>query len=218
MAPKHIDPKFLDPAHVFKDISASEPSVNKDPSAVHAQANVFHPEKKRRQRDGYADGDYTLFKTISARDFVRGGDPVALLGTANKIVFGTEEEREYVQFILNVILFVETITSRWLNLHVTSEDVKANCNDLKVLGKGDFKTLLKWRLALREEASLKQTPPVSNTLLTTLPPQFGLDNKVKTTEELTETVEITEELHEEQQISEEVCSSKVALYLLIVCD
>jgi AdoMet-dependent rRNA methyltransferase SPB1 len=96
LAPKHIDPKFLDPRHVFKDISASEPGMDKDPSAIHAQANVFHPEKKRRQRDGYADGDYTLFKTILARDFVRGGDPIALLGTANKIVFETEEERECV--------------------------------------------------------------------------------------------------------------------------
>lgn len=36
---------------------------------------------------------------------------------------------------------------------MTSPDVKANCDDLKVLGKGDFKALLKWRLALREEAS-----------------------------------------------------------------
>jgi AdoMet-dependent rRNA methyltransferase SPB1 len=34
--------------------------------------------------------------------------------------------------------------------------------------------------------------------------QLGLDNKVKATEELTETVEIIEELDEEQQISEEV--------------
>jgi AdoMet-dependent rRNA methyltransferase SPB1 len=96
LAPKHIDPKFLDPRHVFKDISASEPGVDKDPSAIHAQANVFQPEKKRRHRDGYADGDYTLFKTIPARDFVRGGDPIALLGTANKIIFENEEEREYV--------------------------------------------------------------------------------------------------------------------------
>jgi len=95
LAPKHIDPKFLDPRHVFKSVT-SEHGPDKDPSANHAQANVFQPEKKRRQRDGYADGDYTLFKTIPARDFVRGGDPIALLGVANKIVFETEEERECV--------------------------------------------------------------------------------------------------------------------------
>ncbi len=39
----------------------------------------------------------------------------------------------------------------WALLPITSSDVKANLDDLKVLGKGDFKTLLKWRTALREE-------------------------------------------------------------------
>jgi AdoMet-dependent rRNA methyltransferase SPB1 len=73
-----------------------------------------------------------------------------------------------------------------------------------VLGKGDFKALLKWRLALREEVSLNQNRPISDLLLITLQPKFGLDNKIKTTEELTEIVEIAEELDEEQQISEEV--------------
>ena len=41
----------------------------------------------------------------------------------------------------------------WVSLPLTSEDVKANLDDLKVLGKGDFKALLKWRTALREEVS-----------------------------------------------------------------
>jgi hypothetical protein len=36
-----------------------------------------------------------LFKKISAADFVRSLDPIALLGTANKIVFDTDEEKEY---------------------------------------------------------------------------------------------------------------------------
>lgn len=36
-------------------------------------------------------------------------------------------------------------------MDMTTTDVKANLDDLKVLGKGDFKTLLKWRIALREE-------------------------------------------------------------------
>lgn len=55
---------------------------------------MFQPEKKRRKRDGYEDGDYTLFKKISVGDFVRNMDPILLLGTANKIAFETEEEKE----------------------------------------------------------------------------------------------------------------------------
>ncbi|KAF8078517.1 Spb1 C-terminal domain-containing protein [Lyophyllum atratum] len=166
LAPKFIDPKFLDPRHVFKDVAATESTIDKGSSANNVQANVFQPEKKRRHRDGYAEGDYTLHKTIDATDFVRGTDPIALLGTANKIAFLSEEEKE------------------WLAMDLTSSDVKANCDDLKVLGKGDFKALLKWRLALREE--------------------LGLDNKTKETEELTETVEIIDDIDEEQQISEEL--------------
>lgn len=36
-------------------------------------------------------------------------------------------------------------------MNCTTTDVKTNLSDLKVLGKGDFKALLKWRTALREQ-------------------------------------------------------------------
>lgn len=42
-------------------------------------------------------------------------------------------------------------------MDITTTDVKANLDDLKVLGKGDFKTLLKWRIALREEVCTRFT-------------------------------------------------------------
>ena len=106
LAPKHIDPKFLDPKHVFKDIAASAPSgTDKGTSANNAQANVFQPEKKRRKRDGYDDGDYTLFKKICSADFVRNMDPISLLGTANKITFETEEEKECADSIILLQLY-----------------------------------------------------------------------------------------------------------------
>ncbi|KIY72862.1 FtsJ-domain-containing protein [Cylindrobasidium torrendii FP15055 ss-10] len=163
-APKFIDPKFLDPKHVFKDLAASLPS---DKEVAHnAQINVFQPEKKRRHRDGYADGDYTLFKACAVEKFVKEPDPIAVLGTYNKIAFDTDEEKG------------------WLQLDVTTPEIKANLDDLKVLGKGDFKAILKWRLALREE--------------------LGLDNKISNTEDATETVEITEEVDEETQIQNEL--------------
>ena len=95
LAPKQIDPKFLDPKHVFKDLSATAASlVDKGANVNNVQANVFQPEKKRRHRDGYAEGDYTLFKKSSAGDFVRCLDPVTFLGSCNQIVFSTGEEKE----------------------------------------------------------------------------------------------------------------------------
>ncbi|GAW07980.1 hypothetical protein LENED_010011 [Lentinula edodes] len=167
LAPKFIDPKFLDPKHVFKDLSASIPDGSDKLARAHnAEANVFQPEKKRRKRDGYEDGNYTLFKSIPVSELIHSTDPISVLGSANKITFQTDEEKE------------------WLKFEITSGDVKANCDDLKVLGKGDFKALIKWRLALREE--------------------LGLDVKRKDTEDATETVEIIEEADEEQMIQDEL--------------
>lgn len=133
MAPKHIDPKFFDPKHVFQDLSMSAPLDGEKPSTSLTQLNVFQPEKKRRNRAGYDENDRILFKKANAAEFIRCQDPVAFLGSVNKIAFETEEEKE------------------WLAMDVTTADVKENCKDLKVLGKGDFKTLMKWRVALREE-------------------------------------------------------------------
>ena len=95
LAPKHIDPKFLDPKHVFKDLASTISSSTPGITAGDAQSNVFHPEKKRRHRDGYADGDYTLFKSIPASQFILGDDPISVLGSGNKISFSTEEEKGY---------------------------------------------------------------------------------------------------------------------------
>lgn len=82
--------------------------------------------------------------------------------------------------------FSVLFNSRWLKLDITTSDVVTNCEDLKVLGKGDFKALMKWRTALREE--------------------LGLDVKTNATEELTETVEVTGDVDPEVEIEEEVRS------------
>ncbi len=165
-----------------------------------AQANVFHPEKKRRHREGYADGDYTLFKSLPASSFVRGRDPVSALGGNNKITFLSDEEKEYAP--LPEISYILNITHRWLSFNITTADIKVNCEDLKVLGKGDFKALIKWRLALREQVGFD-----SNSLCSSFDPrllfQLGLDVKTKDTEDSTEQVEVVE-VDEEQVISAEV--------------
>ena len=206
LAPKHIDPKFLDPKHVFKDVaplptSITTPAIDssnpdagpstsnsisqsanviaKSQSGTNAHANVFMPVKKRRHREGYAEGELTNFLAGSAMDFVRGADPVGLLGTLNKIEFRTDEEKQ------------------WLKSRHTTSDIVANMEDLKVLGKGDFKALIKWRLAIRLEV--------------------GLDVKAEQTQDAT-TEEITvEPIDEEQEISDEVriCFSCCVLFSIL---
>jgi len=78
---------------------------------------------------------------------------------------------------------------RWLASRHTTPEVVANFADLKVLGKGDFKALMKWRLAIRLE--------------------IGLDVKTVPEVETTEDVTIAP-MDEEEEISEEVrCTWKV---------
>ncbi|KAH8835197.1 FtsJ-domain-containing protein [Flagelloscypha sp. PMI_526] len=165
-APKYIDPKFLDPKHVFKELGTSAGDLTKGTDVNNVQANVFQPGKKRRHRDGYADGDYTLFNAVPISQFIQGVDPISVLGTASQLTFTSEEEKS------------------WFDLDITTLDVKTNCEDLKVLGKGDFKALLKWRTALREE--------------------LGLEVKKKETEDATEAVEVVEEVDEEREIQNEL--------------
>lgn len=93
-APKHIDPKFLDPKYAFKELIPSEHISDKGATSNHAHANVFMPEKKRRNRQGYAEGDYTLHKSLPAGDFIRCSDPVVFLGSVNQVVFQSDEEKE----------------------------------------------------------------------------------------------------------------------------
>lgn len=187
LAPKRIDPRFLNPQHVFKDLDlvtatgedgTDQAELNK--AAGHtsmdkltpAAMKVFHPEKKRRTREGYEEGDLTLFKSIGVMKFIASLDPITVLGSASQLAFQTPEEKAL------------------LSKDATTEEVKGSCEDLKVLGKKDFKNLLKWRSAMREE--------------------LGLDSKTKATEELTDTVEISDMpvLNEEEQMDADIARMK----------
>ncbi|GAB5591801.1 AdoMet-dependent rRNA methyltransferase spb1 [Umbelopsis nana] len=124
LAPKKLDPRFLDPKSVFAELETEEKSK---------QADIFHPEKKKRQREGYEDGNYTLHKKADIMEFITAQDPIAVLGSYNQLVFDSDESRKL------------------LKHELTTEDIKVNVDDLKVLGKKDFKALLKWRSSIREE-------------------------------------------------------------------
>lgn len=125
LAPKKIDPKFLDPKCVFQEVELPVKPLN-----------IFRPEKRTRQRDGYEEGVTMLFKAASVNDFLMSDDPVAFLGTYSQIQFPKvvpQEEPDYVTSPL------------------TTQEIKEYCDDLKLLGKREFKALLKWRLSLKKE-------------------------------------------------------------------
>lgn len=164
-----IDPRFLDPKFVFKEL---EPGVGlKDMAGASSHnllENVVHPEKVRRKREGYEDGNYTLYKTLSATDYIHGTDAIAMLGTYNRITFDTEEDKAL------------------LTHRLTTEDVRINCEDLKVLGRRDFALLMKWRKAMRENLGIDRTK-----------------KQQKEDAQATETVEI-EPLDEEEAMDDEL--------------
>ncbi|KAK5657313.1 hypothetical protein OQA88_3377 [Cercophora sp. LCS_1] len=159
-APKRIDPKLLDPRSVFEDLA--DPTPNNE-------AKVYNPEVKKRKRDGYEEGDYIQFKEIAASEFIQTTDPIAILGQYNKLSFDQSTNGDVALAALD-------------KLPETTEEIRTCCADLKVLGRKEFKLLLKWRLKVREI--------------------FGFPTK-KTTKLVEEVAEV-EPMDEEMQIQEDL--------------
>ncbi|GAA6014902.1 hypothetical protein JCM10207_002217 [Rhodosporidiobolus poonsookiae] len=185
LKPEKIDPKLLNPKFVFAEVdgagedeptkltsSSTNPLAKLEGKAIStkdvltpATLNVFAPEKKRKQREGYDDGDNTLYKECRVMEWIRSDDPIGVLGLVGRMRWFEEEDKKL------------------LKSPLTTEEVKQCVDDLKVLGKKDFKMLLKYRAQIRED--------------------LGLDVKVDEKEELTENVEI-QPLDEEEQITQEL--------------
>lgn len=128
-APKRIDPKFLDPRTVFEELPDAAPNN---------EAKVFQPEKKKRKRDGYEEGDYLQFKEAPINEFIETTDPIQMLGSLNRFSFAEKTGGD---------LAIAAISK----LPETTPEIISCCEDLRVLGKKDFRKLLKWRLSVREK-------------------------------------------------------------------
>lgn len=128
-APKRIDPKFLDPRSVFAELS--DPTPNNE-------AKVFNPEIKKRKRDGYEEGNWTQFKEVPASEFIQTTDPIAILGSLNRLSFEQPPNGDVALAALD-------------KLPETTKEIRDCCNDLRVLGRKEFRNLLKWRLKVREK-------------------------------------------------------------------
>lgn len=127
-APKRIDARLLDPRFVFAELQ--DPTPNRE-------AKVFNPEKKKRRREGYEEGDHTQFKEVSAAMFIQTNDPIAVLGDSNKINLEQSFGGDVALAALS-------------RLPETTDEVRQCCSDLKILGRKEFRTLLRWRLKVRK--------------------------------------------------------------------
>ncbi|KAK8529927.1 hypothetical protein V6N13_102816 [Hibiscus sabdariffa] len=131
-APAKIDPRLLDFKHLFQG------SVEPQKKVI----DVLRVTKQKRHRDGYEDGETISKKVSTAADFIWSDSPLEILGS------------------VTTITFEDPASSPIKDHSSTSDEVKALCDDLRVLGKQDFKHLLKWRMQLRKalSPSEKATP------------------------------------------------------------
>ncbi|KAK3905288.1 Spb1 C-terminal domain-containing protein [Staphylotrichum tortipilum] len=161
-APKRIDPRLLDPRSVFEDLAAPAPNN---------EAKVYNPEVKKRKREGYEEGEYIQFKEIAASEFIQTTDPIAILGQYNRLAFDQAKNGDVALAALD-------------RLPETTDEIRLCCADLKVLGRKEFKLLLKWRLRVREI--------------------FGFPTKKTAKTPLAEEVAVVENMDEELMIQEEL--------------
>lgn len=119
-APTKIDPKFLNPHHVFKQLDITQSNI----------FNVFHPNKQKKTKpEGYVEGDYTLFHPVDVTDFIKSENPIELLQQTSALVFDDDEVRDHEK---------------------TTNEVKECCKDIRVLNRKDLRLLLTWKKAMEE--------------------------------------------------------------------
>lgn len=124
-APKKLDPRLLDPKEVFEELPDGPQNM---------EAKIYNPEKKVRKRGGYEEGDHLLYHETDIMEFVKTEEPIDMLGNMNKFLIN-KDDHEW-----KIIK----------KLKQTTPEFKSCIEDLKVLGRKDFKMLLRWRKAARE--------------------------------------------------------------------
>ena len=161
-APPKLDPRFLDPRAVFADLNTSKPNN---------AAKVFDPEKKSRKREGYDESGLVQFRQAPASDFIESNDPVAMLGSLNKLSFKQSSD--------------ENLTLAALDkLPATTAEIRHCCADLKVLGRKDFRNLLRWRIILRGLLGFNEQGLISEESQVEISKLPALDEESQTKEEL----------------------------------
>jgi len=85
-------------------------------------------KKIKTNRQGYEDDREVLYKECPVSKFIDSDGPVLLCATHYKYTWEDEESQKY------------------LKHEDTDVEVKKLCEDLQVMGRYDFKHLLKWRL------------------------------------------------------------------------
>ena len=121
--PDSIDPKLLDPKHVFEDIKTEEEDSTKK---INSLTKLL---AQKRHRTGYddVDGSGAFYKEKTLSEFIKSKDPYKYLSTYHKFVIDDVCEKE-----------IFPIAGK-------PKSIESICEDLKVLGRSDLTILLRLR-------------------------------------------------------------------------
>ncbi|KAK2196337.1 bifunctional AdoMet-dependent rRNA methyltransferase Spb1-like/S-adenosyl-L-methionine-dependent methyltransferase superfamily/Ribosomal RNA large subunit methyltransferase E/Ribosomal RNA methyltransferase [Babesia duncani] len=129
---KGLDPKLFNCDFVFQSNRIEEePAVNKGVSLVQ-----LLKQNKKRNKEGYDEGDD--FRECGVLDFFNSSTPAPMLLSHNRFKITPADD---------------PIVERILSDSRTTQEIKLLCSDLKVAGKGDLMSLLRWRQKLRKDMS-----------------------------------------------------------------
>ena len=138
-APSKIDPRLLDVKHVFANLAGPTSSQQNEQlikNVLHKRTNL-----NAKNRSGYDDdAPMNMFRRGTVKEFILSSDPVRLLGLYNALSFADQDDDD-----------VDAVDKAIIRCVHTTQEVRILCADLRVLGRTDFKALLKWRLRVRND-------------------------------------------------------------------
>ncbi|XP_059127964.1 pre-rRNA 2'-O-ribose RNA methyltransferase FTSJ3 [Peromyscus eremicus] len=138
--------------------------------------------KKKPKAEGYAEGDLTLYHRTSVTDFLRAANPVDFLSKASEISIDDEELAQH---------------------PATTEDIRACCQDIKVLGRKELRSLLNWRTRLRRYVAKKLKEQAKALDISLSSEEEGDED-----ESVAETKQASEEEEEEEQLNRTLAEMK----------
>jgi AdoMet-dependent rRNA methyltransferase SPB1 len=154
-APSKLDPRLLDPKHVFEAVEGETTGGN---MSANPNMTIFHKnwDKDRRKRGGYDHEhlDMTMRHVDNISSFVNTSglkEAIQILSQSTGLAFTCHEcggKNEQVEPSCDCGFF--------LNHPLTSVEIKECVSDLQVLNKSDFKGLLAWRTKMQDALKARQ--------------------------------------------------------------
>ncbi|PNH12762.1 AdoMet-dependent rRNA methyltransferase spb1 [Tetrabaena socialis] len=142
-APAKIDPRLLDQKFLFQDMV--EPKKVMGPEALLRQKI-----KQRRFREGYEEGFSTSRRETSALAFLISDAPVEMLGNFTELALEGPHSWANTEGLGEGAAEPKELAAKIRSHEATNSEIRTLCKDLQVLGRSEFKLLLRWRLALRK--------------------------------------------------------------------